>query len=122
MNFFIAFLFIHWIADFIMQTDWMAKNKSKDITALTAHVLVYTLFFGVMSIIMLCFFVPPSLVFLFILVNGILHFVTDYFTSRITAKLWAEQKTHEFFVVVGFDQFLHHLAIWATLVLIIGLK
>lgn len=39
-------LAIHFVADFILQSDWMAQNKSKNIDALTFHVLTYgALFF-----------------------------------------------------------------------------
>lgn len=34
-------IFSHWVADFIAQTDWMAKNKSKSWLALTDHIVAY---------------------------------------------------------------------------------
>jgi len=34
-------LFIHWVADFLCQTDKMAINKSKDWCALVDHSMVY---------------------------------------------------------------------------------
>lgn len=87
-------LWIHFIADFILQTDWMARNKSKRNIPLIVHCIVYTipfLYFG----------------WVFALVNGTAHFVTDYVTSRASSRLWAKKEVHWFFVVVGFDQAIH---------------
>lgn len=94
-------LFAHFIGDFIFQTDWQAKNKSTNMEALTNHIITYTctflpiaLFLGTLGIIFL------------ILVFG-LHWITDYFTSKLNSKLWEDKKVHWFFVSIGFDQFLH---------------
>jgi hypothetical protein len=47
--------------------------------------------------------------------NGALHFVTDYFTSQATSKLWADQNWHRFFVMIGFDQLIHQATLASTL-------
>lgn len=50
--------------------------------------------------------------------NGIAHFGIDAVTSRITSYYWQEQRAHAFFVVVGFDQFLHlALLVWTVRIL-----
>jgi hypothetical protein len=36
-------------------------------------------------------------------------------TSRITSRLWQEEREHDFFVVVGFDQLIHQVTLAATL-------
>lgn len=105
-------LLVHWLADFICQTDWMAKNKSSDTQALTAHVLLYTF------ILLLCglplFFGMTA--FLWAAVNGCAHWLTDFVTSKITKKLWEQQRVHDFFVVVGLDQVLHYVVLfWSTI-------
>jgi uncharacterized protein DUF3307 len=41
----ISILFIHFVADFIFQTDYMALNKSKNNLALVTHTIVYTSIF-----------------------------------------------------------------------------
>ena len=109
---YVALLGVHWFADFVCQTDWQAKNKSKDISALSAHVLSYTAVLGFWT----CFLFerPSFLLFAFIMLNGALHFCTDYVTSRINSHLWAKGDTHNFFVSVGFDQYIHQVTLAVT--------
>jgi hypothetical protein len=102
----IVVLWIHFISDFILQTDEMAKGKSSSNRILTRHVLTYGVFF-------LVYFGPA-----YALVNCILHWFTDYFSSRATSKLWKENRVHEFFVVIGLDQAIHATCLIATLPLV----
>lgn len=51
----------------------------------------------------------------FLIFVGILfvsHTIIDYSTSRITSKLYKENKIRSFFDVIGFDQYLHYLTIF----------
>jgi hypothetical protein len=120
-----SILFIHWFADFVLQTHWQATNKSKDNRALTAHVATYSL---VWCLTIVLFAIvgnhfnglsakqlhwSPWLM-LFPIITFILHWITDYFTSRLNSKLWAKGDVHNFFVSVGFDQFLHYLQLFIT--------
>lgn len=89
-----AILFVHFVADFMAQTDYMAKGKSSSNRVLGLHILIYSIFlipFGVA----------------YAIVNGALHFVTDYISSRASKRQWEKGDTHNFFVIVGFDQFIH---------------
>ena len=116
---FLAFLAVHWFADFVCQTDWQAKNKSKNMDALIRHVLIYTAVFGVGTVAILG--VDSIRTFLyFVLLNGILHLVTDFITSRITSHLYAKGHNHYFFVAIGFDQLIHQVTIAMTLVAMFG--
>lgn len=111
----LAIIIIHWIADFIFQTDKMAKEKSKNWKDLLYHTSTYSLiwlFAGVFYT--LTSNLPTHLAVLFALITFICHTPTDYFTSRLNSKLWAEGKTHWFFVSIGFDQILHYAQLFGT--------
>lgn len=112
---------VHLIADFFLQSDWMALNKSKKLDALLTHTSIYAtcfVFFGLD----------------FVALTFALHTITDAITSRITSKLWFIQfepmvvpmdrfnlyayvesgKRHWFFVIIGVDQFIHLVALLYT--------
>jgi Protein of unknown function (DUF3307) len=141
---FVALLALHWLADFVLQTHWQASNKSKRLDALARHVCVYTAALAAGAVIIFGF--STSLVW-FVAANGALHFFTDYFTSRWSARHFAlavrdtsravnftqtyghgpteidlrlmiidpGRHWHNFFVVVGFDQFTHQVTLAATM-------
>lgn len=105
-------VFIHWVADFVAQTDEMARGKSTSIKWLTRHVVAYGNVFGAGALPFLIYYIIKGenhgiLIVSYILLNMGLHWITDYFTSKQTSKLWAKGEVHNFFVVVGFDQFIH---------------
>ena len=108
----IAILLAHFAADFFMQTDNMAKNKSTSIRWLSQHVLVYML---TITVLMGFFYTTvPYLFISFVLINGAAHWCVDFVTSKITKKLHEAGKIHEFFVVIGFDQFLHYVILFVS--------
>lgn len=113
-----ALIFTHWIADFIFQTDDMAKNKSKSNVWLGKHVFVYggiLWAFCLLTVALSGFKLPQDFRYLqFVGINMAGHFVTDYFTSRINSNLWAKGEVHNFFVCVGFDQAIHLCTLIAT--------
>ncbi len=90
-----ALLLTHWLSDFVLQTDDMAKNKSKSNMWLTVHVMAYMLPFVLVAGAK------------FAVINGLAHWLIDWCTSRFNSKMWTQGKVHEFFVGVGLDQFLH---------------
>jgi hypothetical protein len=107
----VVLLATHWVGDFVLQTNFQASNKNKRLDALSLHVATYTATLFVAAAILLGWMLAIT----FAAVNGVLHFATDYFTSRATSKLWAEQNWHRFFVMIGFDQLLHQAALASTL-------
>ena len=113
---FAILLIVHWVADFLLQTSWMAKNKSSNNVALSAHVATYSAAIGLAGIAL---FGANIITLWFVLANAGLHFVTDFFTSRLSRKLWGEH-WHGFFIVIGFDQLIHQLSLLVTLVYFFG--
>lgn len=94
-------LIFHFIADFMLQTDKMAINKSSSNYWLTKHVAVYSLLFTLIHPI-------------YALVNGFLHWITDYVTSRLAAKAWQTEKRSLFFTIIGLDQLIHTVTLIST--------
>lgn len=107
----LVILFAHFVADFICQTDEMAINKSTSNWWLTYHVVAYTI---ALLILTAWLDVWSREVILWVLLNGALHWVTDYFTSRLTSKLYQNNKRHWFFVGIGADQFIHYTCLILT--------
>lgn len=125
----IAFLllFIHFVADFIMQSDWMAQNKSKKFYPLFIHVAIYSYIFFIGSIIIGSLFLQDSYLqtlpvksLIFAGITFICHFLTDFVTSRINSYLWSKKEVHWFFVSIGFDQLLHYAQLFLTWNLLFG--
>lgn len=118
---------IHWLADFVLQTDSQAKGKSKNWSDLLSHTMNYTTVWGFVgtTLIVINLFYPffeykSWSLTLFVLITFIAHTITDYFTSRLNSKLWTEGKTHLFFVSIGFDQILHYVQLFLTYWILAG--
>ena len=118
----LALPLLHYIADFELQTNWMAINKSKNLNALMIHVLIYSAIFAAV-------FGP-----VFGLITLLLHFFTDLVTSRWSRNKFpfvpnperpkvlfdrdgqGKRSRHRFFCVIGFDQMVHAYSLVATAV------
>ena len=90
----IIIIWLHFVADFILQSDKMALNKSSNNRWLCIHSICYSipfLYFGLT----------------YCIINGMLHFSIDYITSRITGYLYQKEERHWFFVMIGLDQAAH---------------
>ena len=116
-----SILLIHWVADFVLQTDSQAKGKSKNWKDLLNHTFNYsmvwmipiTVLFGLSDLEWTAEqYVLHSVIFC--LITFVTHTTTDYFTSRLNAKLWAKGDSHNFFISVGFDQVLHYVQLFLT--------
>ena len=120
----ISVLFIHFIADFLFQNSWMAKNKSSNNFPLFVHVLLYSF---ILLIPTYFIFKSPELAWYFAIINGILHYCVDYITSKLSSYMY---KTNQmgtnflpnisFWSVIGFDQFLHSIMLLSTLFYLMG--
>lgn len=110
----LSILLIHWFADFIVQTDFEARNKSTNHLALLSHVVSYTGIWIIPALVWSFSNNGSPVIMWFVPITFICHFITDFFTSRLNTKLYKNNKIHEFFISVGFDQFLHYLQLFIT--------
>jgi hypothetical protein len=94
-------VWLHFFCDFILQSDRVAKGKSKDGAVLLEHVLIYGAPFLIIGLE-------------YATINAVLHGAVDFVTSRMTSRLWAQGRRHWFFVTIGFDQALHLTCLFVT--------
>jgi hypothetical protein len=109
----IAFLWIvwlHFVADFMMQSDKVSKAKSGSNKVLLYHVTLYGLPFVPFAL----WHLPAGAAAAFVGINVAAHFATDWVTSRMTSKLWKAGDVHNFFVVIGADQAIHMTTLFLT--------
>lgn len=121
---FLFILVIHTLADFSLQTELQAKNKSEGKffknKYLLGHVSTYTLTW------MIAIFTLPLtsniVVALLAVVIGIglPHLFIDAITSKISSKLFKQGDTHNGFLVVGYDQMFHLICLWIVLTYIVN--
>jgi hypothetical protein len=98
-------IWIHFIADFVLQSNWIATNKSSKPLVLALHSAIY---------------MAPMVIFgvIFALVNGALHFLIDFVTSNMTSRYHNQERRHAFFVTIGADQAIHLslLVMWYSMI------
>lgn len=117
----IVILFAHWVADFVMQNDWMAKGKSKSNIPLLVHGATYTTVITVILSVMAYYlhYSPVDIIW-FGIINGVLHTATDYVTSRLSSaaisadRLGGKIPNLGFFTIIGLDQMLHFIMLFYT--------
>lgn len=134
-------LTIHYIGDFVLQTEGQAKGKSKNWSDLLAHTITYSIFvFFTIGILYGYAFERGESNFWFCLyfslITFVAHTITDYFTSRLNNKLAPKEEVimlkfnseetlpfsrfpkgrsyHNLFVSIGFDQLLHYIQLFLT--------
>lgn len=114
-------LFLHFLADFVFQSDTMAKNKSRYFSWLIYHVGAYAIVvaLGLILAFNLGFRINEGGIARFVWLNAAAHFVVDAITSRINAYLFQEGRIHDFWVGVGADQFIHAATLLLTLRLLV---
>jgi hypothetical protein len=100
-----SILVVHYIFDFVLQSRWMAENKSKNLSALTQHVLIYTA--GLLGLAV----VSPALSVWWALGNGAIHWLVDFTTSRISSKAYQSNNLKSFWNTIGADQLIHSLCL-----------
>jgi hypothetical protein len=101
------FLFLHWTADFVFQSDATAVKKSKSWFVLALHASSYSVILALGSWL----FIPFKQVCLVWAALFVSHFWIDALSSRVTSWLFKRGRRHEFFTAIGFDQLLHFAVI-----------
>ena len=127
----LSIIFIHWVADFIFQTEEWANNKSKSLKPLLKHTITYSLVWYVVMFSISVWgnhFGGPSIkelgwspwMGLFPVITFVLHTITDYYTSKIVSKRFTNQHygspipNFGAFTIIGFDQVLHYVQLFLT--------
>lgn len=100
----ILIIWLHFVADFLLQPDWMATRKSSNTWILALHCLVYGAIFVLIG-------------WAYAAVNGLLHFAVDFVTSRLTSHFYeTEGYGRKFFNAIGLDQAIHMTILYLTYV------
>lgn len=122
-------LVIHTIADFLLQTEEMAVNKSKSNGALLSHVMAYSftwflgsapLFWSDCDISFLGKCVDTPKIFAFVGITFVSHFITDYISSRISKNKFEKKEYYTgipnfgAFTVIQIDQLAHYAQLFLT--------
>ena len=109
-------LICHFVFDFFLQTRKMAENKSTILEYLFQHAIVYGIGLAVAVVLMRIYFpTNPGTLAAWWMVNSVMHFVTDYVTSKATTALHKTEDRKGFFDMVGLDQLIHMITLFGTL-------
>lgn len=107
---FLILLLAHWIGDFLLQSTNMATKKHNNLKWLFLHVFTYTTALLILSQFVFSWQVGLG----YAIINGALHLITDFFTSKVSIKY--QDRPRIFFPILGLDQFLHLTCLYWTFV------
>lgn len=113
----ISLLVIHYIADYLFQTREQGNGKATSLYLLAEHVFTYMNVFGLGLGVMLLTGLAPTIgshIWIFMWLTFVLHFATDFITSKATKILWAQKKEYATFAVMGLDQLIHTVGLILT--------
>lgn len=105
---FIIILVAHWVGDYLLQTSKMAIQKNSSLKWLGLHVLTY--FIVLLAIVNFVFSWQVALGYA--VINGLLHLMTDFFTSKLAGKY--VERPRIFYPIIGFDQMIHLICLYWT--------
>lgn len=135
----IYLFFLHFLADFVFQSREMAEKKSSDFKYLFNHVLIQitVMFFGLMLVPSLSYGKMYQIAFFNAMIHGLIdwniwklykfvvkyrldrHYEDDEEAKAFAAANWEYWKDKDFYITIGFDQFLHFttilVVIWMVL-------
>lgn len=101
---FTLIILIHVFGDYFFQGEKLRRLKALKLPYLLEHILIYCLVLLTFSPYLLHISFKHAL--LFSLINGLFHFVVDYFT-RIYKKIYWHANEEKYNFVVGLDVVLH---------------
>jgi hypothetical protein len=120
----LCIIFIHWLADFVMQDEKWALGKSKNIRDLVSHTSMYTIVSTIYMIFLMYVILDKQYstdkILYFMTITFVAHTATDYFTSRIVSKMFFYKKygspipNFGAFTMIGIDQVLHYVQLFYT--------
>ena len=115
---FISILFAHYIADFIMQPDRIARSKHDNFISLLQHAALYgcSMYLLVFIPLTVVLMYSPISVLKYTAINTVAHLVCDFFSSKLSHKYFSKENYWAGFAVVGFDQFVHVVVLLLTFV------
>lgn len=97
-------LLMHLFADFLLQGSSLSELKMSKIGYLFLHVLIYTAFFILVSPLLLSLTFRESLIFSGI--NGGIHLVVDFITSKLKRKFWKKNES-VYIAIISADNLIH---------------
>jgi hypothetical protein len=126
----LGIIFCHWVFDFVFQDEKWALGKSKSIKCLLMHTITYSAlwWFPILTIFTVGYIYPGTpldnlnwyIIGLFPLITFVFHTLTDYITSKIVSKRFADGyyggpiPNFGGFAIIGFDQVLHYIQLFLT--------
>jgi hypothetical protein len=123
----LAIIVLHFIGDWLLQSRFMADNKSKFTVigwiAWSQHIIIYfiTMMIG---IAVFYHYYPQELVMrnlaCWTIFNSIIHGIQDKITSQLTSRFYAKHNYHAFFTTIGFDGMMHYLTLFISAKLMFG--
>jgi len=102
--------FKHIIADFVLQTSWMAHGKDQK-TGWALPLLVHCLIHFSVALVLILIVAPR---FWFVaLIDFVIHITVDRAKGLVSANFGVNQEHAWFWTLIGVDQALHHLTDFA---------
>lgn len=134
MSFIIIFTVLlgHWFGDFVLQKKSKGgrRNKSiwknivKNFKELFPHTIIYsiilTIFIAILQFVgcfgnQQCDYIN---ILFFFLTTFVCHVIIDNVVININSEFLKKNQRYNFFVSIGFDQFIHYLSLFGTIQLL----
>ncbi|MEI6752431.1 MAG: DUF3307 domain-containing protein [Paludibacter sp.] len=108
----IMLIFLHIIGDSVLQNQKLRQQKIESVLYLLKHVGIYILVFVIFSPIILGLTLIQTL--MFCLVTALLHFVEDYFFTKIKKHYWDSNDYNYVATFSVIEHVLHVILLIAT--------